>query len=90
MAFAADNGEGMILFAETYGNCEATLCPSEANRHEAGNILKTKDRKRRFSKNEAGNMLKISQLPKNAGTQNLGDRLTENVDRDWYPKLEVK
>jgi hypothetical protein len=36
----------------------ATLCPPNPQTHEAGNILKTKGRKRVFSQNEAGNILK--------------------------------
>src|SRR5271157_3187103 len=65
----------MILFAETYGKCIATFCASSDNLSKAENILKTKDRKRRFSCTKAENMLKTSQLEKHVGTQNLGDKL---------------
>jgi hypothetical protein len=43
-------------------DCTATLCPPAAIINEAENILKTKGRKRAFSKNEAENILKRSQL----------------------------
>ncbi len=66
----------LILSAETYGNCMATSCPSGANKYEAENMLKTKDRKRQFSKNEAENMLKTKQLPKTVKTQNCSDKLS--------------
>ncbi len=48
MPFAGNNGEMMILFAETYSNRKATSCPSGVKKHEAENLLKTKERKRRF------------------------------------------
>jgi hypothetical protein len=69
----------MVPFAETYGDCAATLCPFSAKKHEAENILKTKDWEGRFSENEAENMLKISPLSKTVGTQNLDDKLSDDV-----------
>jgi hypothetical protein len=43
----------------------ATICPFVRQKHEAENILKTKDRKRRFSENEAGNILKGKAVTEN-------------------------
>jgi hypothetical protein len=78
MAFAGNKEEEpMILFAETYGKCMVTLCPLGGNRPKAENILKTKDRKRRFSSTKAENILKTSRLLKHVGTRNLSDKLTE-------------
>jgi hypothetical protein len=45
----------------------ATSCPSIPKKHEADNILKKKDKKSDFSKNEAENILKIKPLTKNRG-----------------------
>jgi hypothetical protein len=49
----------------------ATSCPSIAKKHEAENMLKTKDRKRAFSKNEAENILKTNPLTKNRGDSKI-------------------
>jgi hypothetical protein len=43
------------------------VCPPVAKNHEAENMLKTKDRKRAFSKNEAENTLKIKPLNEKRG-----------------------
>jgi hypothetical protein len=43
----------------------ATICPFVPKKHEAENILKTKDRKGRFSANEAENILKRKMVTKN-------------------------
>jgi hypothetical protein len=71
----------MVLFVKSDTNCMAALCPSGADKHEAENILKTKDWKRRFSKNEAENVLKTSQLTKHVGKQNYGDKLLSQGER---------
>ena len=60
---------------KNYGNCIMTLCPSNVEKNEAENILKTKGRSGPFSENGAENMLKTSQLAKPAGGRNFGDKL---------------
>jgi hypothetical protein len=75
MALADNDREPGITLARTYGICVATSCPSSDYVYEADNILKTKDRKRLFSKNEAEKILKTDQLPKTIGMRNLGDKL---------------
>ena len=54
----------------------ATLCPPVAKNHEAENMLKTKDRKRTFSKNEAENILKINHLTKIRGDSKKHDKMS--------------
>jgi hypothetical protein len=69
MAFTGNKGELTTQCAESCGNFVATLYPSGAKENKAQNLLKTKDRKRQFSKNEAENILKTSLLPKTVGAQ---------------------
>ena len=57
--------EGLMMLylpSLTGTDCMATSCPPAGQKHEPENILKTKARKRAFSKNEAENVLKTSQL----------------------------
>jgi len=68
-------------WAEKYGDSVETSCPSGLNKREPGNLMKTKDRRRRFQKNEPENMLKRSQLPKTAGNPNWGDKLFGQAER---------
>jgi hypothetical protein len=51
-----------IFLASLPTDCMAASCPPTRQKHEPENFLKTKGRKRAFSKNEAENILKISQL----------------------------
>jgi hypothetical protein len=46
-------------------DCMATSCPHTRLKHEPENILKTKGRKRAFSKNEAENILKRKPVTRN-------------------------
>jgi hypothetical protein len=80
MAFAGNKREPVILLAETSGNCMATSCPLSDNVSKAENILKTKDRTRRFSFAKAENILKESQLLKTMGKWNLGDNLSGDAE----------
>ena len=54
----------------------ATSCPPVAKNHEAENMLKTKGRKRAFSKNEAENILKKSHLQKTVGIRKEHDKMS--------------
>jgi hypothetical protein len=67
--------------AKKYGDRAATSCPSGLNNREPGNLMKTKDRRRRFQKNEPENILITSQLPKTAGKPNGGDKLSGQAER---------
>jgi hypothetical protein len=80
MPISDNNWEPRVTFGKTCGICIATSCPLDDNVSEAENVLKTKDRKRRFCKNEAENILKLNQLPKTVETQNLGDKLFGQVE----------
>ena len=55
----------MLPFMRRCGDFMATSCPPVDHLSEAENTLKTKDRKKRFSKNEAENMLKEKAVTKN-------------------------
>src|SRR5271165_624296 len=76
MALAGQQGrKRMLRCAENYPKFLATLCPPSGILSEAENLLKIKDRKKRFWQNEAENILKTKSLPKTVGMQKLGDNL---------------
>jgi hypothetical protein len=75
---------------QNYGNFMSTLCPLGAQTPKAGNILKTNDQKRNFSRAKAGNILKISRLIDTMEIGNLGDKLALLVDCDVYLQLEAE
>jgi hypothetical protein len=61
----------------------AALSPCTDKVYEAENILKTKGRKRAFSKNEAESILKIKQLQETIGIPKKHDKLTARRGLPW-------